>query len=309
MLHICGRKVKVHTRTKSQTVNICSPRNIHGEYDYVVRLRPPFVTEDTLQRQDFRSIEGLVGYLERQHFGEIERKPASTSSHGGELQPGACPPSPIEPAVEPSPKLSETLPLSIWEQNAKLAVENSIDQFILEFIESPYLHRKEHSVHCELFSILTSRRILNQNCPMGGWVTQPVHKEWPEWSPRPGKGNHRGAFDLVVLSPERLKSCSFADFREGRVRPSFVIEVGLDYLLRNHLAPDAAKLKNSGIQNSFLVHLVRQDLTDDFDAVERFVLNSGISTAYARLTSSHAFYKLVNDDKIRVIEIRPHESA
>ena len=35
MLHICGRKVKVHTRTKSQTVNICSPRNIHGEYDYV----------------------------------------------------------------------------------------------------------------------------------------------------------------------------------------------------------------------------------------------------------------------------------
>ena len=158
------------------------------------------------------------------------------------------------------------------------------------------------AIHCELFKILSSRKIFSRTYPMGRWMSQPVHKEWPEYIPRPEKGTRRGNFDLCVLAPERFRSCAFNDFREGRVRPSIVIEVGLDYDLA-HLSQDAAKLKNSGIENSYLVHLVRQDVSDDFAAVEKFLFTCGISVAYARLTSSRVFYKLVNDSEIKNVAL------
>ena len=142
---------------------------------------------------------------------------------------------------------------------------------------------------------------------MGRWLTQPIHKEWPEYLARPEKGNRRGNFDLSVLAPERLKSCSFLEFREGRVRPSIVIEVGLDYDLA-HLKKDAAKLQNSGIEDSYLVHLVRHDVADNFDAVEQFVLGCGLRTGYVRITNTRAFYKLTNDEKIRSVEVPFTES-
>ncbi len=309
MIHICGRKVKVQTGRKSQTVNICDARNIHGEYDYVVRLRPPSVDEDALLQKDFRSIEDLVHYLAREHFGSVERTPAIGSSDPPrEHSAGMLPPA-FQATAGTETTGRERQPSSTWEQEAKLAVENSIDQFILEFISSPYLHRVEHSVHCELFRILTSRKIFSRTYPMGRLSTQPIHKEWPECTPRPEKGNRRGNFDLAVLAPERLESCSFADFRQGRLKPSIVIEVGLDYSLRGHLLPDAAKLRNSDVPYSYLIHLVRQDFYDDFDATDKFVLGCDIKTAYARLTSSRAFYKLVNDDWMRSIEIPGSESV
>ncbi len=300
MIHICGRKVKVQTGTKSQTVNICDARNIHGEYDYVVRLRQRFVSEDALRQQNFNSIEDLVRHLQREHFGNVERAPGTRPLH---QCTGAGSPATMREMAAADWKTTSGEPPSDWEEEAKRAVESSIDQFLLEFIGSPYLHRVEHSVHCELFRILTNRRIFSQTYPMGRWSTQLIHKEWPECFPRPDKGNRRGNFDLAVLAPDSLKSCSFADFREGRLRPSIVIEIGLDYSFRKHLCPDAAKLKHSGVQDAYLVHLVRQDYADDFEAVERFVLDCGIKTAYARLTSSRAFYKLVNDSQIRTTEI------
>jgi hypothetical protein len=54
MIQLCGRRVKVQTGAKSQTVNICSSANIHGEYDYKVRLTPPAISEETLLGQSFR---------------------------------------------------------------------------------------------------------------------------------------------------------------------------------------------------------------------------------------------------------------
>ncbi|MBZ5545659.1 MAG: hypothetical protein LAO07_18610, partial [Acidobacteriia bacterium] len=153
-----------------------------------------------------------------------------------------------------------------------------------------------------LFKIMSGRKIFSRTYPMGRWMSQPVHKEWPEYIPRPEKGTRRGNFDLCVLAPERFRSCAFNDFRQGRIRPSIVIEVGLDYDLA-HLSQDAAKLKNSGIENSYLVHLVRQDFADDFVAVEKFLLNCGIRVAYARLTSSRAFYKLLNDAEIKSVAL------
>ena len=80
MIYICGRKIKVQTGTKSQTVNICTSANLHGQYDYILRLRPPFISTETLLRQNFGSIQDLVGYLESQHCAEVERAPAIQSS-------------------------------------------------------------------------------------------------------------------------------------------------------------------------------------------------------------------------------------
>jgi hypothetical protein len=110
--------------------------------------------------------------------------------------------------------------------------------------------------------------------------------------------NRRGNFDLALIAPDRLRNCSYDDFRHGRLRPCAVVEIGLDYDLR-HLRQDWEKLKNSGIENSYLIHLVRPDFNDDFAAVENLVLTASLRTAYARITTSHARVKLLNDQAIR----------
>jgi hypothetical protein len=75
MIQLCGRRVKVQTGAKSQTVNICSSANIHGEYDYKVRLTPAAISEETLLGQCFDSIPELVRYLECHHNGVVEQAP------------------------------------------------------------------------------------------------------------------------------------------------------------------------------------------------------------------------------------------
>ena len=77
MINICGRKIKLQTGAKSQTVNICSSSNIHGQYEYIVRLRPPSVSPETLISKSFNSIRELVEYLETCHRGMIERSPGT----------------------------------------------------------------------------------------------------------------------------------------------------------------------------------------------------------------------------------------
>jgi hypothetical protein len=86
MIDICGRKVKVQTGTKSQTVNICSSTGINGQYDYIVRLHPPFISADALLSMNFGSIQELVRYLERDHLGRIERMPSIRPSDAIEVR-------------------------------------------------------------------------------------------------------------------------------------------------------------------------------------------------------------------------------
>src|SRR6185503_2121721 len=107
---------------------------------------------------------------------------------------------------------------------------HAIDALVWEFVEHPYLHRVEHSLHTRLFDILVSHRIFGDSLPIGGSgrFTQPVHKEWPETVIRPDK-NGRGNFDLAILSPERVAAANVEQFRTGLISPSIVIEMGLDY--------------------------------------------------------------------------------
>lgn len=274
---------------KTQTINICTEENVRSQYDYIVRLHPPFITEDTLRAQNFQSIETLVQYLKTKHFGTIENYPHSRGLHEPERQPEMV-----------------TGIASSWIEQAVSVVEHSINQLVREFICFPYLHRVEHSLHCELYKILSNQRLLMMKLPVDGWVSQPVHKEWLEWTPRPEKGNRRGNFDLCILSPEGTKTCSIRDFCEGRVKPSIVIEIGLDYGL-GHLRGDATKIINSKIKYGYLIHLLREEVADDFNSVEAFLLNlehmhNNLGTAYARVTSSHVAYKLIGDAKITKIE-------
>jgi hypothetical protein len=190
-----------------------------------------------------------------------------------------------------------------WLQEAIQMTERSIDVLVREFVEAPYLHRVEHSLHMRLWDLLRS-----QSGHFAGTfhlgdhlaVTQLVHKEWPETFARPEKNNRRGNFDIVVLSPKLLAGCqTIEEFREGRLPAPIVVEIGLDYNV-HHLAKDARKLINSRPFRGYLVHLTR-GVSRDPD-VEQIILNledrTGIRTAYASVEATASVYKLISADKI-----------
>jgi hypothetical protein len=278
MFLVAGRRIKVATGAKTQTVNICTDANILGEYDYILRLHESMATEEELVEQRFSSIVALIRYLQATHHAAIERTPEST---------------PVQQAV-----ITPQGVMSAWEAEAVASVEEAIDQLVADFCRTPYLHRVEHSIHCELFRLLKAYPLLADTYPLGSFTSQCVHKEWPETVLRPGHGNFRGNFDLAILAPEVLATAAVDEFSEGRLRPLIAIEIGLNYSLK-HLQDDAAKLVNSSLAHSYLIHLVRGDYTDNFGAVERFVCEESIKTAYARAEFGRVVYKLVNDKEIR----------
>jgi hypothetical protein len=276
---VCGRRVKLSTGAKTQTVNICTPAGVHGEYEYVIRFhRPDAVTEPYLGRQRPGSVPEFVKFLIDVCGGDLEQSP-----HQHER---------VEMKAAKAHR-----PPSEWEIAARDATESAINQLVLEFVERPYLHRVEHSIHCRLFQLMAAQPAFHGQLSFGKWTTQAIHKEWPEYVVRPEKGNRRGAFDLVVLSPDAVRNASLRQFRDGVIRPSIVIEMGLDYGY-SHLSGDVRKLRNSGIGYSYLVHLARQNVPGDFAAIERLLGECGFESAYVRHTGTRARYKLVGDGRM-----------
>jgi hypothetical protein len=190
-----------------------------------------------------------------------------------------------------------------WITRAVEETEQAINALITEFLEAPYLHRVEHSLHVRLCGLLQARiDDFAARFPVGDdlAVTQLIHKEWPETFARPDKNNRRGNFDIVVLSPKLLATGqTIEEFREGRLSAPIVIEMGLDYNV-HHVAKDAQKLINSRPFRGYLVHLTR-GLPRDPD-VEQVILNleqrTGIRTGYASLMGATAVYKLINSASI-----------
>jgi hypothetical protein len=179
-------------------------------------------------------------------------------------------------------------------------VETAIDQMVREFLEFPYLHRVEHSLHTRLAAFLSARSLLSSFVPVGDGltVTQLVHKEWPETRPRMDRGNRRGNFDLAVLSPVQLRRCpNLLHFRQGRVAAPIVIEIGLDYDYQ-HLAGDHAKLLNSDVPHGYLIHLVREAPRDPRAEQLILGLQGKIRAAYAVVAGRQRFVKFLNDTQI-----------
>jgi len=188
---------------------------------------------------------------------------------------------------------------SSWETEVTPIIDQTINQIILEFIDFPYLHRVADSIHCEFFRVLASHRALNHTYPLDKWSSQPLHKGWPSNLSDLTLGN----LDLCIFSPTLLKISSVEDFREGRTRPVISIEIGLDDDL-TRLKHRAEKLEHNG--QGYLIHLVRAEVNDDFEAVEMFLRvseESGIKTAYVHLTETDAFYKLINGKEVKKIEL------
>jgi len=134
--------------------------------------------------------------------------------------------------------------------SVKKILETSIDSLVDNFIREPYIHRCEHSLHCELYTMLTSHRALQGLYPIGdsGRKASLVHKEWPEPLIREGK-NRRGNVDLAILNIDDLAAAEngINSFTEGRINPDFIVEIGLNYPIE-HLENDYCKLDNSGTQ-------------------------------------------------------------
>jgi hypothetical protein len=187
-----------------------------------------------------------------------------------------------------------------WLVKARSVVETVIDRLLDEFLQAPYLHRVEHSMHAHLFHMLVSEVLLGVQAPIGAGLgrTQLIHKEWPETIAR--EGNRRGNFDLSILSPKLLETCgNMRTFREGRLQAPIVIEMGLDYDAE-HLAEDAKKLMNSKPKHGYLIHLGRE-LPREPEAEEILLgLESkfGIKTAYCWVTGSHNSMKRLSETTI-----------
>jgi hypothetical protein len=92
-----------------------------------------------------------------------------------------------------------------------------------------------------------------------GRITQLIHKEWPETVVRVGRGKtveRRGLFDIVLLAPAQFGEATLEQFRQGRIEPPIVIEIGLDYGLK-HIEGDICKLIASEVPHPYLIHLSR----------------------------------------------------
>lgn len=283
---IAGRDVWVVTGSLSQTINVCTQANKQGKYDWIVRLS----LESFLGVEDVEAcgtIEKLIEWLTTKKSGYVEKGPQDELvADEGDLTIAR-----EIPCIGPEE--------AEWVEHAVRLTEMCINELLWEFLEIPYLHRVEHSLHVRLYELLRTQPFLNRHFPIkGGMLTQPIHKEWPETVPRPEKNNRRGNFDLAVLSPAQLQAIEAREFSEGRAIPSIVIEMGLNYC-GGHLASDAEKLKNSGVTRGYLIHLVREQFegSNVHSTIMKLSQEPSIKVAYARYTNGSKEIKLL-DDKV-----------
>ncbi|MGO4363490.1 hypothetical protein [Terrabacter sp. RAF57] len=177
-------------------------------------------------------------------------------------------PRPLPPAV-PLPPADDP-----WVRKLVPQVEAAIDDLVRSYIRQPFLHRVEHSLHVQLFMLLSEIPSLQGTHPLGatGYETGLIHKEWPETIPRASKARdgrpaRRGNFDLAILPPSQLASVvSVEQFTKGVIQAPIAIELGLGYG-DDHLTGDIEKLRSSEVRHAYLVHFShvrsrKHDLTE-----------------------------------------------
>lgn len=262
-----GRRVKISRGTKSQTVNICTTANEVGSYEMTYRL-PPDVDVTTSELESLADVDALVRWL---------------GSHRGQPEvPGLG-----YPRSRLLPRVAAPAADDEWVVAAAAAADAAITQLVDSFLEHPYLHRVEHSLHTLLHSLLKEQPQLKSVTPLGsrGNSTQLVHKEWPETVPgvEGDDTGPRGLFDIAVVTPSQLAEASVDQFLEGRIDAPLAIEVGLDYGLK-HLSDDAAKLLHSKVPVPYLLHLTRLRVKD-LEETERLLCEapSPLRTAYVQV--------------------------
>lgn len=135
-----GREVVLVEGPKTQTVNVRGADD-RKQYEWKIRLPAETVSLGELsQLEDVNQVLNFVIY-----------------ERGGELEKGATP----DGAVPPDPRLLRySVHSDPWAQDATVAVERAIDSFIDDFVQRPFLHRIEHSIHSRLMHALAQELTL-----------------------------------------------------------------------------------------------------------------------------------------------------
>jgi hypothetical protein len=289
---VAGRTVIVRTGRKSQTVNICTPRQVVGDYEVIYRLPIQSAVEDPGEIPEVATVAEFETWLTERN-GERERPTA----HGklGDLSPLVR--APVNDA---------------WVSDAVPLVEEAIGSLVNTFVRAPYLHRVEHSFHAELISELRKHDKLRVCVKIGasGRMTQLIHKEWPETIVRVDRGKtveRRGLFDIAMLAPVQFEKVTLEQFRQGRIEPPIVIKVGLDYGLK-HIDGDIDKLRTSEVPHPYLIHLSR--IGSRVEAVENRINEiatsaPGLQVAYVHHGVGSVAVKRLNDSAVSTQSASP----
>jgi hypothetical protein len=295
MTEVAGRTVTVRTGRKSQTVNICTLRQVVGDYDAIYRLPIQSAIEDPGEIPEVATLAEFATWLTARN-GVFE---GSSTAHGktGDLSPLVR--APINDA---------------WVSEAVSLVEDAIDSLVDAFVSAPYLHRVEHSFHAELISELRKHDKLRACVEIGasGFTTQLIHKEWPETVARVDRGKtveRRGLFDIVVLAPAQFEKATLEQFLQGRIEPPVVIEIGLDYGFK-HMDRDIDKLLTSKVPCPYLIHLSR--IGPRVEAVENRINDiatfaPSLQVAYVHHGAGSVAVKRLKDSAVSVQLASPSE--
>jgi hypothetical protein len=239
---VAGRVVTVRAGMKSQTINVCTSRQVVGDYEAVYRLPIESAIEGVGDLPAMATLAEFDQWL-------IERNAVAEGSSAARGATSRR--APLVPVPDGDEWVSAVVPL----------VEQAIGRLTDSFVKDPYLHRVEHSLHADLIAELRTYEPLQRRVGIGrsGWATQLIHKEWPEMTPRVDRGKtieRRGLFDVVVLAPSQLGQANLEQFRQGRIAPPIVIEIGLDYGLA-HLDGDVDKFVTSKVPHPYLLQFSR----------------------------------------------------
>jgi len=290
VISIQNRKVHLVTGTYTQTLNVCTSENATGQYENVLRFQiGHFISPDFVKQQ--ATIAQLIS-----RCADIEDVVV-------EVPPGKREDEDAHTSVSAALALADAPDDPKWSVTAIDSVERSIEILLREFMEYPYLHRVEHSIHARLYELLRQQAPLSQTTKLRtGEITQLVHKEWPETVPRPDKDGRRGNFDICILSPYRCRTSDARSFCQGKIGPTVAIEVGLNYDA-NHLSQDAEKMANSQVRHGYLIHLVRgKGHEANIDRIiEKALPNGALKIAYARVDRGRRYLKLPDHENIHSI--------
>ena len=141
-------------------------------------------------------------------------------------------------------------------------VEDTIESFCFDFIESPYLCYTEHGLHALFYHRLLTDLSINERCiEVDGKGSNRkricmVQKEYPMAEKRK-KDSKRAHWDIAVLNSEqKVDSKKWYD----RLKLNSVEEFGLNEKM-DHVSDDISRIcfnqHNGSIQNGFVVHLYR----------------------------------------------------
>ena len=134
-------------------------------------------------------------------------------------------------------------------------VEKCIEYIIDEFVKNPYLHRVEHSLHCEIYKILENKLIENNIITNRlGFKVCLIQKEWPH-PENIDNSRRRGNYDLVILGYDSLINSTLNNYLIGKnIEINTAIEVGLNYSIK-HLEKDCETLSKTNAKNKIIIHL------------------------------------------------------